>query len=72
VRVEIDHQGGNLKSQMRRADKQGARYVMMLGDQEIKSGRVTVRDMEKKVQAEVELTSLPTAFKSDRQDRDRS
>jgi histidyl-tRNA synthetase len=72
VRVEIDHQGGSLKSQMRRADKQGARYVMMLGDQEIKSGRVTVRDMEKKVQAEVELASLPMAFKSDRQDRDRS
>ncbi len=64
VRVEVDHTGGSLKSQLRRADKQGARYVMMLGDKEIKSGRAIVRDMEKKIQTEVELAALPTLLKA--------
>ncbi len=35
----------SLKSQMRHADKLGARYVVILGEDELAGGRVTVRDM---------------------------
>jgi histidyl-tRNA synthetase len=45
VRVEMDS-GRSLKSQMRRAGKLGCRYVIVLGDDEIASAALTVRDME--------------------------
>ena len=31
---------------MRRADKLGARYVLILGESEIKAGKGTIRDMQ--------------------------
>ncbi|MFN8644124.1 MAG: histidine--tRNA ligase [Candidatus Binatia bacterium] len=45
VRVEVEPGGRSLKSQMRHAGKLGARYVVLLGEDELASGRVTVRDM---------------------------
>jgi len=45
VRVEMDA-GRSLKSQMRRAGKLGCRYVIVLGEDEIASAMLTVRDME--------------------------
>jgi len=44
ARVEMDA-GRSLKSQMRRAGKLGCRYVVVLGDDEITSAMLTVRDM---------------------------
>ena len=40
--------GRSLKSQMRHAAKLGARYVIILGEDELDTGTVTVRDMEAK------------------------
>ena len=45
VRVEVEPGERSLKSQMRHAGKLGARYVVLLGEDELASGRVTVRDM---------------------------
>ena len=45
MRVEVEPGGRSLKSQMRHAGKLGARYVVLLGEDELASGRVTVRDM---------------------------
>jgi histidyl-tRNA synthetase len=45
ARVEVEPGGRSLKSQMRHAGKLGARYVVLLGEDELASGRVTVRDM---------------------------
>ena len=56
----MDHQSTSLKSQMRRANKLGARYVVMIGDDELKRGKVTLRDMETKEQTEVEINDLPS------------
>jgi histidyl-tRNA synthetase len=47
-RVELESGGRGLKAQMRRADKLGARYVLILGDNEIAAGKGTVRDMQAK------------------------
>lgn len=46
--VEIDAGHKSLKSQMRRADRSGARYVVIVGEEELASGAVTVRDMTSK------------------------
>ena len=45
ARVEVEPGGRSLKSQMRHAGKLGARYVVLLGEEELASGRMTVRDM---------------------------
>ena len=48
ARVDVEPGARSLKSQMRHAAKLGARYVIILGDDELASGTVTVRDMEAK------------------------
>jgi histidyl-tRNA synthetase len=45
ISVLMDHEGRGLKSQMKRADKLRARYVAILGDDELAKGHWTVRDM---------------------------
>jgi histidyl-tRNA synthetase len=44
-RVEFDPRGGSLKSQLKRADKVGARYALVLGDAELKSGEAQLKQM---------------------------
>jgi histidyl-tRNA synthetase len=45
LRAMMDHEGRGLKSQMKRADKLGARYVAIMGEDEQARGEWTVRDM---------------------------
>jgi len=45
LRLEVEPGERSLKSQMRHAGKLGARYVIILGEHELASGRITVRDM---------------------------
>jgi histidyl-tRNA synthetase len=45
VRVLMDHEGHGLKSQMKKADKLGARYVAIMGEDELADDVWTVRDM---------------------------
>jgi len=42
---EIDPRGGSLKSQLRRADRLGAKLLVVLGDDEIRTGRVKIKQM---------------------------
>jgi histidyl-tRNA synthetase len=44
--VEIDYDGGSIKSQMRKADKSASRYVLIFGENEIKSGKYQLKDMK--------------------------
>jgi histidyl-tRNA synthetase len=45
LEAEMDYGGRSLKSQMRRADKIGARYVLILGEEELTQRQVQLRDM---------------------------
>lgn len=45
VVVELESASRKLKAQMKRADKAGARYVVIIGEDELAGGRATVRDM---------------------------
>lgn len=58
VTAEMDYLGRSLKSQMKSADKLGARYVVLLGADEIEKGSVTVRDMKTGEQREVPFSEL--------------
>ena len=56
VRVEMDYEGKSLKSQMRRADKLKARYSVVIGENEVASGRASFKHMADGVQADIALT----------------
>lgn len=46
VATEMDYQGRSLKAQMRSADKLGARFVCMIGDDELAQGVAAIKDMK--------------------------
>ncbi len=56
--VLLDHEGRGLKSQMKKADKLGARLVAILGQDELAKGVWAVRDMAGSAQEEIPLTGL--------------
>jgi histidyl-tRNA synthetase len=58
VSVELDFDGRSLKSQMRLADKIGARNVVVIGETEVLSGLLTVRDMATRDQRQVTADEL--------------
>ncbi|MBI3182904.1 MAG: histidine--tRNA ligase [Myxococcales bacterium] len=45
LRVELDTRGGSLKSQMKRADKSGARFALVLGEKELADRAGELRPM---------------------------
>jgi histidyl-tRNA synthetase len=47
LRVECDCAGGSLKSQLKRADRSGARLALLIGDNEQARGVVTVKDLRR-------------------------
>ena len=52
---ECDIVGRSLKSQMKYANKIGAKYTLIIGDSEIEAGRAQLRNMQDGTQREVEL-----------------
>jgi histidyl-tRNA synthetase len=57
-RAEMDFGDRSLKSQMKRADKLGADYVMIIGDNELKEGAAVLRNMKTKKQVRIELDDI--------------
>jgi len=53
IRTEMDYEGRSVKSQFRRADKAGARIVVVFGEAEAERGAVVFRDMAAGAQEEV-------------------
>jgi histidyl-tRNA synthetase len=64
IRAELDYEGKSLKSQMRKADKLKARYVLIMGEEELKKGRAVLRNMEDKSQEEIPIEDILNTLKS--------
>lgn len=62
VRVDTDHMKRGLKPQMKYADKLGAKYTIVLGDNEIESGNANIKNMETGEQTSVQLDKLCEFF----------
>jgi histidyl-tRNA synthetase len=58
VKTMIDYEGRSLKAQMRRADKFAARYVLIIGEDEQRTGKAILRDMQEGKQEEIPLPSI--------------
>ncbi len=55
VRVEMDLTGRSLKAQFREADKRNAKYVLVIGEDEIRKNKGKLKDMETGKEEEIEL-----------------
>jgi histidyl-tRNA synthetase len=59
IRVVEDFSSGGLKSRMKRADRLGADYAVILGENELNEGVATVKDMKKASQETVAWDKVP-------------
>ncbi len=58
-KVRVNMGGGALKKQLKKADACGARWALILGDQEIQAGIVAVKDLRSGEQVNVAAAELP-------------
>jgi histidyl-tRNA synthetase len=63
IKAEKDYMGRSLKAQMKYANKINASYVVVLGEEEIKSGRIKVKDMKTGSEEETDLAALAEYIK---------
>jgi histidyl-tRNA synthetase len=65
IAAEMDYAGRSLKAQMRQADRAGARFAIILGEEEIAQGLAAVKDLrEGGDQASVPLVEVTSALQS--------
>lgn len=71
VSVECDIVGRSLKAQMKYADKLGAKYTIVIGDNELETGSARLKDMEAGSEEEIQLDdSLYTVLYNKSLDRE--
>jgi histidyl-tRNA synthetase len=63
IPAEVSFRRSSPGNQMKRADALGARYALVLGDVELKSGRGKLKEMKTGAEHEVELSGLPEAVR---------
>ena len=64
IRAEMDFSDKSLKNQMKRADRLGSAYTMILGDNELKKGTAILRNMENREQISVPLENIIQSVKN--------
>jgi histidyl-tRNA synthetase len=58
VRTELEHRPAALKAQLKRADALKARLALIVGDNELQSGKLILRDLATRQQHEVAEAEL--------------
>jgi histidyl-tRNA synthetase len=58
LRAEIGYDEKSLRSQLRRANRLGAAYTVMLGERELATGKVALKDMQGGEQQEIPLAEV--------------
>ncbi len=61
-KIAMDHEGRSLKSQMKQANKAGAKFVLIIGDAELAAGKGVLRNMATEQQQEVILAVADIAM----------
>lgn len=64
IRADTDYKSVNLKSLLRSADKLGAGYAIILGDDEARSETAIIRNMTTKTQELVRIKDIPQKIQS--------
>lgn len=58
IPTEIDYELKSLKSQLKRADKLLVRFTVIVGEEELKRGKVRLRDMAQGAESEVDIDKI--------------
>lgn len=58
IQVDRDYQGRKMKGQFKAADRVNARFVLVLGDQEVENQVINVKDMETGNQTEIAISDI--------------
>lgn len=66
INTETDHMDRTLRAQMKYANKIGARYTAVIGDDEIENSRVNLKDMETGNEVKISLDMLAETIKEGR------
>ena len=61
--AEVGYSGNSLKSQLRRADRLSSKYVLIIGDDELASGRLKWKRLSDGNQGEIPVTEVYDFFK---------
>ncbi len=64
IRVSFDLSRDSLRSQMKLADKLGAKYVLLLGQTEVLRNEIILRDMQSGLQENIPLNKLIKMLKT--------
>ncbi len=62
--VEFDLSGRSMKAQMKEADRKRAHFAVIVGENELSSGRATVRDLDSSEQHEVYFDEIASVLQS--------
>lgn len=62
IAVEVDYLTRSLKAQMREANRQQVKYVIVIGENELKSGEAKLKNMSDGTEATVRLNELAAAL----------
>ncbi len=63
LRVEFEIMGRKMAKSLEDADKRNVDYVVIVGERELKKGKVVLKDLKKRTQAEVEIKLLAKTIK---------
>lgn len=61
--VETDYTGASLKSQMKKADRSRAGHTLIVGEQEMNTGKAILRNMQTREQVEISLQHVEEELK---------
>ena len=64
IQTRMDFEDRSLKSQMKQANKSGARYTLIVGEQEIEKGAAVLRDMATKEQTDIPIEGIVDRIKA--------
>jgi len=67
IRCDVDYLGRSLKAQMREADRQKARFVMIIGDRELIERKATLKNMMTGEQRTIAFEDILNVLKMDTQ-----
>jgi histidyl-tRNA synthetase len=56
--AQMEYDDKSLKAQLRQADKTGAAYAVIIGEEEIKKGKVGLRNMTNATQSEIDIDEI--------------
>jgi histidyl-tRNA synthetase len=63
IATDTSYEKNSLKAQMKAADKSNALYCLILGDDELKTDTVTIKNMKTGEQKQIPLATLVQAIK---------